>query len=121
MPALEQQHIEGLSARTHAAIRYAEDHGFWPNATAEALARYRRWLRPPGRYIDDGWGPDEDDAGEARDTLHEVMLALPPTPRRELKRHLQPLDEDFLRRSLPAQWWSPYAVGRWWFQRDRSR
>lgn len=46
----EQQRIEGLSARAHAATRYAEDRGFWPNATAAALASYRRTLPPTPRH-----------------------------------------------------------------------
>ncbi|BBH68273.1 hypothetical protein ACTI_49580 [Actinoplanes sp. OR16] len=115
-PAPEQRHIDGLSARAHAAVRSAEDWYFWPNATADSLDAYRLFLKRPGRII--RGGPDVYDAGDARNDLHEILLRLPPVPRRELERLLEPLDAEYLRRTLPAQWWSEYGAGRWWYQRD---
>ncbi|AGZ40622.1 hypothetical protein [Actinoplanes friuliensis] len=115
-----QPQIDGLSARTHAAIRYVEDVHYWPGAVARALAGYQYLLREPGRWlpgdpvISPGLEPEAD-----RSALQDMMAKLPPEPRRELELLLAPLDDDYMRRTLPEPGENPTPDQRWRW-RDRE-
>ncbi|MFF3764086.1 hypothetical protein ACFYYR_08370 [Streptomyces sp. NPDC001922] len=88
---------------------------------AEALEFYGQFLRRPGRYLYVGLGdcPCCDPVG-ARDVLADALNRLPPSARRELRRVVARLDEEFLRRTLPdprAAARSAWHAKAWWRQR----
>lgn len=88
---------------------------------AKAFHQYREFLDQPGRwlYLPPGYLPVWH-VVEARDQLEWALRALPPRPRRELRRVVARLDHEFERRTLP----DPdarvvYWCGRdaWWWRR----
>ena len=122
MPArvLPMRRIRGLSLLTRIAIQRVEDERYWPNAVADSLEQYRLLLRQPGRYlsgdvsISPGIEPED-----AHNLIESVLRHLPRGARVDLERLIAPLDEEFLRRTVPSLWWSEWA-GRWWYQRTRE-
>ncbi|OPC78434.1 hypothetical protein B4N89_35845 [Embleya scabrispora] len=112
--------IRGVSARTRAAIRRAED---YPNAVFNALDRFERTFRQPGRYLNAPYvyspGLEVEDA---RDDLEKVLRRLPEGARKDLGRLVARIDTEFERRTLPdpgpAVMWT---AGRWWWWRIRDR
>jgi hypothetical protein len=114
--------IDGLSAKTIAAIARFEQRRRWPGGVADALRTYRWFLRRPGRWL--RLTPtDRDpccDPMVARDLLEAALQALPRRGQAELRRLIEPLDADFYRRTIPDPFWrppyGPYA-DRWWNHR----
>lgn len=95
----------------------------WPNAVADALFRFERAFRQPGRYLNASQvfqpGLEVEDA---RDDLEEAMLHLPRGARRDLGRLVARIDDTFERRTLPdpapaSEW----TTGHWWWWRIRER
>jgi hypothetical protein len=115
-----QPQIPGLSARTLAAIRHVEEVDSQLHPAAKSLAMYEELLRRPGRWlpgdavISPGLEPES-----ARGALQDILAKLPPAPRRELELVLKPLDDDYLRRTLPEPGEDP-AQNRQWRWRDRE-
>ncbi|MEU4399028.1 hypothetical protein [Micromonospora orduensis] len=61
---------------------------------------------------------------DQRDVLGEALRRLPAAARRELQRLVDPLDEEFLRKTLPdarAAERSTWNAQAWWRQRLRER
>ncbi|MBO3741686.1 hypothetical protein [Actinoplanes flavus] len=120
-PKRPRPDIDGLSRRANAAIRHVEDTHLRPGATAKALAMWRELLDRPGRWLDGdavispGLEPES-----ARDTLLDVTRRLPAGPRRELERLLEPLDDDFYRRTTPQVLTGGEDRAHWWWQRERE-
>ncbi|WP_327034430.1 hypothetical protein [Micromonospora ureilytica] len=59
-----------------------------------------------------------------RDVLDDAMRRLPAAARRELRRVVEPLDEEFRRKTLPdprAAELSAWHAQAWWRQRIRER
>ncbi|MEU5936177.1 hypothetical protein [Micromonospora sp. NPDC047187] len=59
-----------------------------------------------------------------RDVLGDAMRRLPTAASRELRRVVDPLDDEFLRKTLPdprAAEPSPWHAQAWWRQRIRER
>src|SRR6478609_1487082 len=94
--------IQGVSARTRAAVRRVEDERMWPGAVADALARFEWAFRQPGRYLNASqvWQPGLE-VEYARDDLEEAMLHLPRGARTDLGRLIARIDDEFERRTLP--------------------
>ncbi|NYH42714.1 hypothetical protein HNR22_002441 [Micromonospora jinlongensis] len=120
--------IDGLSIGTNAAIvRLERRHpGTWSLKTA--LDGYRRAIRRSGRWLD--LSPDYcscpgcGDVVEHRDVLGDALRRLPARARRELQRVVDPLDQEFLRKTLPdprAAELSSWHAQAWWRQRLRER
>ncbi|MFE6338593.1 hypothetical protein ACFVOK_36150 [Streptomyces sp. NPDC057798] len=111
-----------MSARTRAAIRRVEDLELWPNAVADALARFERAFQQPGRYLNasevSSPGMEVEDA---RDVLEQAMLHLPCGARRDLGRLIGRIDAEFERRTLPEPNNVELAVSGWWWTRMRER
>lgn len=119
-PARSATEVDGVSRRTQSAISRIEARHLSPGAVGRALRSYRRLLRRPGRYLSlsSGGCPCCDDI-EPREDLATALRALPPRAHRELRRLVDPLDEEFLRRTLPDPNASriPWAADAWWRQR----
>ncbi|MCB5163400.1 hypothetical protein LG634_00840 [Streptomyces bambusae] len=115
--------IHGVARRTQAAVRRTEARHLWHGAVAEALLRYERFLKLPGRHL---YLPHDTcccDPVEARDTLEDALRHLPPAARRDLYALVARLDDEFRRRTLPNPLIaeaSPYAAAAWWRQRIRE-
>ncbi|BCY10640.1 hypothetical protein [Actinoplanes sp. L3-i22] len=116
------QPVEGLSARANAEV--ARLQGRHPGIEVRrALVGYRRSLRHPGRiHFHDDHGLD-DDVLEQRDMLGDAMRLLPAAAGNELRRLVDPLDDEFLRRTLPDPLAPtvPWQRDGWWHQRIRIR
>jgi hypothetical protein len=117
--------IKGLSAKTKVAIARFEQRRLWAGDVAEALRAYRSFLRQPGRWLQaEAIDCPCCDPLQARDDLQAVLAALPRPARDELKRIVSPLDDDFLRRTVPDPFrqrgHGPYADG-WWRHRILER
>jgi hypothetical protein len=117
--------IPGISRRALSTIHRIEAQHLGRGAVTEALQRYERFLRRPGRYLyltlDDCPCCDPTDA---RDILEGALRRLPPAARAELGRIVAQLDEEFLRRTLPdprAASVSAWQAAGWWRQRIRER
>lgn len=92
----------------------------WPDAVANAIAQFERFLSQPGQYLtcspSTSLGPED-----ARDDLQTALDLLPSGARRDLVRVIGRLDAEFERRTLPEPVApSGWAVGRWWWQRIRE-
>lgn len=117
--------IPGISRRTLSTIHRIEAQHLGRGAVAKALHQYERFLRQSGRYLYLPW--DECpccDPTDARDILEEALRRLPPAARAGLGRIVAPLDEEFLRRTLPdprAASVSSWHAAAWWRQRIRER
>lgn len=113
--------VPGVSARTHAAVARIEAVRPGTGAVAEALAAYRGFLRQPGRYL---YVSEHDsrysDPVEARNTLGAALIRLPPAARAELRSAIAPLDDEFLRRTLPDPA-GDHGAAAWWRQRLHRR
>ncbi|MFE6364448.1 hypothetical protein ACFVP3_31240 [Streptomyces sp. NPDC057806] len=70
-----------MSARTRVAIRRVEDQELWPNAVADALARFEWVFRQPARYLNasEVCSPGME-VEDVRDVLEQVLLHLPCGP-----------------------------------------
>ncbi len=71
--------IRGVSARTRAAVRRVEDERLGrPDLVFDALSRFERVFRQPGRLLNasEVWQPGLE-IEDARDDLDEVMRHLP--------------------------------------------
>lgn len=94
--------IPGISRRTRSAIHRIKARHLGRGTIAEALYRYERFLHQPGRYL---YVPRADcpccNPTHARDVLADALRKLPPPARAGFRRILTPLDEEFLRRTLP--------------------
>jgi hypothetical protein len=108
-----------------AAVLRMESHYLWPNATADALASYQRFLSRPGRWL---YPPSADcpccDPCEARDILDQAMRALPPPARLALADTVAHLDAQFESRTLHdplADEVSQWHAQAWWRQRIREK
>ncbi|RKN34961.1 hypothetical protein D7294_31300 [Streptomyces hoynatensis] len=117
--------VPGLSARTLAAIAAAERERLWPGAAHEAWRRWHRLVHAPGHGvlypyavgvglwpvpIGDWWYPDE-----CRAALETIRRAVPRRCAAELGALLAPLDERYLRRTLPDP--AAPADEPWWRRR----
>ncbi|RMI40103.1 hypothetical protein EBN88_13420 [Streptomyces triticirhizae] len=95
-------HIDGLSHATLAEVRRVERtrNHLWAGGTAEALRRWRTFVREPGHRL---WEEPANggclvwaccgDPFEAREFLESVMLALSRRARSELRALVAPLDD----------------------------
>jgi len=104
-------------------VHRVEDERLWPDAVADALSRFERAFRQPGRYPDASrvWQPGLE-VEHARDVLEDAMLRLPGGARRDLGRLVDRIDDEFERRTLPDP--GPvgeHNVGGWWWSRIRER
>lgn len=113
--------VRGVSSRTQAAIALAEARHLGPGWVAQAIERYRRFLNQPGRWL---YIPSPDcpccDPVDARDELEDALRVLPRHARAELRKMIDPLDEEFRRRTLPdlqARSISLWHAHAWWRQR----
>ncbi|MET7950800.1 hypothetical protein [Micromonospora sp. NPDC005324] len=120
--------IDGLSNGTNAAIARLERGQPGIGSVATALDGYRRTIRRSGRWLD--LSPDNcpcpgcGNAVEQRDVLGDALRRLPAAARRELQRVVDPLDEEFLRKTLPdprAAKLSSWHAQAWWRQRLTER
>ncbi|RZT80430.1 hypothetical protein EV382_3679 [Micromonospora violae] len=118
--------IDGLSNGANAAIvRLERRH---PGiSVATALDAYRRTIRQSGRWLELSLDccscPGCGDPVEQRDVLDDALRRLPAPARRELQRVIDPLDEEFLRKTLPdprAAERSSWHARAWWRQRLRE-
>lgn len=118
--------VPRVSARTRAAVRRVElerPH-LGLGDTALALARYRAFVRQPGRLQAAECPCPGCDLFDSRNLLQEVLEALPQGARVDLERIVTPLDEVFERRTVHDPGlarWSPWAAEYWWRQRSRER
>ncbi|GAA2891009.1 hypothetical protein Acy02nite_74360 [Actinoplanes cyaneus] len=114
------QPVEGLSSRANAEVARLQ-HRRPDIDVRQALAGYRRTARQPRRWLDfgDHYGL-ADDLCEQRDMLEAAIRMLPGPAKGELQRLVAPLDEMFLRRTVPdpclgqAGGWHAEA---WWRRR----
>ena len=119
--------IDGLSSRTNAAIVRLQLRHPGIGSVATALASYRRAVRRPGRWLDlrlDRCPCPSCDPVDQRDVLEEALRRLPPAASRELRRIVNALDEEFLRKTLPdpsAFRLSAWHAQAWWRQRLQER
>jgi hypothetical protein len=111
--------IDGLAAGSMREIEKMERAEQWPGATADALARWRRTVHRPDLTVrlqeeERRLCPCCDLFGD-RDLLDEVLGKLGPRARRELSAKIQPLDDLYQRRTIPA----PHSSANrpWWRQR----
>ncbi|GAA1463791.1 hypothetical protein NE857_00340 [Nocardiopsis exhalans] len=121
-----RSHIRGISSGTCHAIHLIERRSRHPSHsvgfTAIALDKYERFVRTGGQealYLADAAyecpGCILDDVRHARDLLESVLRRLPKRARTELHRRLTPLDELYLRRTLPNPFADPDDP--WWRRR----
>ncbi|WP_017584242.1 hypothetical protein [Nocardiopsis valliformis] len=121
-----RSHIRGISSGTCHAIhlieRRSRNAAHSVGFTAIALDKYERFVRTggygalfPANAACLCPGCDLDDVRHARDLLEFVLRKLPKRAHSELHRHLAPLDELYLRRTLP----NPFADldHPWWHRR----
>lgn len=108
--------VRGISQRTSAAVKRLERTRLGPGAVAEAIATYERFLRRPGRPLYRPWHECPCcDPVYARDTLQDVLGALPSATGRDLRLLVARLDVEFERKTLPDP--RPPRVGEnrnWW-------
>ncbi|CAG7653150.1 conserved hypothetical protein [Actinacidiphila bryophytorum] len=117
--------IPGVSPRVQSAVHRIEARHLGRGAVADALHRYERFLRQPGRYLRLPWTECPCcDTTDARDILEDALRRLPPAARAELGRVVARLDEEFLRRTLPdprAASVSSWHAAAWWRKRIREQ
>lgn len=119
--------IDGLSSRANAAIVRLQLRHPETGSVATALDGYRRTIRQSGRWLDlrlDECPCPTCDPVDQRDVLGDALRLLPPAARRELRRVVDALDEEFLRKTLPdprAAELSAWHARAWWRQRLRER
>ncbi|WP_033338799.1 hypothetical protein [Catenuloplanes japonicus] len=102
-------------------MRRLEDLRYRPDDVADALDSYGRLLHRPGRWLDgDALTSPGCEPEDARDLLDDVLRRLPRGAREDLARVVTRMDDEFVRRTLPALSWTDWAAGRWWYQRDRE-
>jgi hypothetical protein len=114
--------ISGLARAAQAAVRRLETEPFYPGCLRETLDQYEQFLRRPGRHL---YVPLADcpchDPLHARDNVEALLRALPPRVRRELRRVVARLDEEFEQRTLPDPM-APVRLGEgWWHRRLMER
>ncbi|WP_017590206.1 hypothetical protein [Nocardiopsis ganjiahuensis] len=125
-PTAPRPHIRGLSSATCHAIHLVERRSRHPahsvGFTAKALNRYERFLAAsrredpfPDIEVSDCPGCTLNNVRHFRDVLEHVLRKLPRGARRELSRHLVPLDARYLRRTLPNPF--AYPDQPWWHRR----
>ncbi|MFG1780739.1 hypothetical protein ACGFIG_30485 [Micromonospora sp. NPDC049048] len=118
--------IDGLSSRANAAIVRLQLRHPKIGSVATALTSYRRAIWRSGRWLEllgDCPCPSCDPVGQ-RDILEGAMRRLPPAARRELRRVVDALDEEFLRKTLPdprAAELNAWDAQAWWRHRLRGR
>ncbi|MEU3604557.1 hypothetical protein AB0E83_03735 [Streptomyces sp. NPDC035033] len=110
--------IPGLSGAANAAVRTLERERLVPGIVSVALSVWsvrvhgtrRRWRRWEAEFTcpccGEGW---------ARDTLHEVLLMLPPSAAAELRVQVESLDASLLRRTHHEPVADPELA--WWHRR----
>lgn len=91
-------------------------------ARADGTMEYEQFLRRPGRHL---YVPLADcpchDPLHGRDNVEALLRALPPRVRRELRRVVARLDEEFEQRTLPDPM-APVRLGEgWWHRRLMER
>jgi hypothetical protein len=106
-PGQKIRQVSGVSAATLRAIAELEHTRPRPGDIAEALDAWAGFVRGPTRAIT-GYTPEYDccrwhDPVVHRELLHMALHALPTKAARELRALIQPLDETYLRRSIPTQ------------------
>jgi hypothetical protein len=112
LPGDAQQEIFEIELRT--AADYARS-GLWPGATAEALAGWSRTSHNPAAFKAH---PCDCCGRTSRQLIHEILEMLSTPSARALMQLIQPLDEEFLRRSLP----DPRSPSAWpWWDRRCER
>lgn len=93
-------------------------------AVADALRRYRDFLRQPGRWLCPPSGDSlQQDPVDSRDVLEQALTERRGRARADLRAQLAPLDEEFERRTLPdpyAEAISPWHAAAWWRRRIRA-
>ncbi|MFG3342488.1 hypothetical protein [Glycomyces sp. NPDC048151] len=108
--------VNGASGALQAAVVRLEnaDTRFEIGGIARALrgwrGRVRCTLRPQCR---DYYCPCCSDPD--RETLEDAMRRLPKRQAQELRRLVEPLDEEFIRRTIPVPQWK---AGPWWWFRE---
>jgi hypothetical protein len=110
--------VDGLSARTVSEIQRAERSGLGPGTVARALTAWKRavYRRNIAVMLEEvvRHGCPCCDPTEARETLQQALSLLSPRARRELWSKVEPVDEEFRRRTVH----DPNALpGPWWHQR----
>lgn len=108
--------IRGVHWRTRRAIELAEIRELGAGRVQDVLDRYRGLLDGPGRWLalPPPIGCPGCDLTYARHDVADVLRALPPAARADLRRIVAPLDDRFRRRTLPE----PNAAGdAWWLRR----
>jgi hypothetical protein len=114
LPAFAQQEVHQIELRT---VSDWARFGLWPGAVGEALAGWSRTSRSPVVFE---FHPCGCCGRSSRQILDEAMALLSSPSASALEALVRPLDEAFLRRSLP----DPHAPCDWpWWQRrcDRRR
>jgi hypothetical protein len=114
--------VAGVSAKTASAILRWEVTHPWlePGSVANALRGWSAFVHGPIRDITDAsYGHGEprpcdhcQPGPDHRDTLQLVLNALPRSAARELHRQVAPLDEHYLRRTVPDSFASAHLP--WW-------
>ncbi|MFJ4851471.1 MULTISPECIES: hypothetical protein [unclassified Streptomyces] len=94
----------------------------WPNTVADALSRFERAFKQPGRCLNasEAVSPGME-VEDARDDLECAMRLLPPGAKRDLGRLVTHIDEEFERRTLPEPNNIEWAMEGWWWTRMRER
>lgn len=119
--------IDGLSIRANAAVARLQLRHPEIGSVATALVGYRRAIRGAGRWLDLGLDDcpcSTCDPVDQRDVLGDALRLLSVAARRELRRVVDALDEEFLRKTLPdprAAELSAWHAQAWWRQRLRER
>ncbi|GHJ34562.1 hypothetical protein [Streptomyces sp. TS71-3] len=122
--------VDRLFPRTVSAVhraetlRWGDESGIWPGATAAALWSYRRFLGRRGRHLYvlrsrcGCFGCElEVNVTVARDVLELVVPTLPRRARAELEELLADLDERLWRRTLPDPTATRNPGRAWWHTR----
>jgi hypothetical protein len=109
--------IDGVSARAVSEIQRLESSLLWPGSVADALARWKRAVFQNVSGLLEAAthaGCPCCDPFEPRGDLEQALKALPPKARRELRAKVEPLDEEFRRRTVH----DPYTPPDWpWWRR----
>ncbi|MFE6039059.1 hypothetical protein [Streptomyces sp. NPDC056452] len=107
--------VDGLDARAQADVIALERSRLQPGAVARGLRSWRAQLSRPARTLaltgDDMYPCCEDHCGRA--VLETALHALPRRSARRLRALVEPLDAEFISRTLPdphacpeAPWWT---------------
>ncbi len=120
-PAQKVRLVDGLPGRANAEVLQLQRRR--PDlSVVESLATYRREIRRPGRWLrllENDCPCPACDVTHHRDVLEAAMHALPGPAARELRRIVDALDDEFLRKTLP----DPHAPPDlpWWHRRVEDR